>query len=47
MMISNLEICDYEKSDFLHLQPMLSINNLSTSSEDIPTQKDISAFLEI
>ena len=46
MMTSNLEICNYEKSDFVHLQPMLSINNLLVSSEDIPTQKDISAFRE-
>ena len=46
MRISNLEICDYEKSDFLHLQPTLSINNSPISSEDIPMQKDISAFRE-
>ena len=46
MMRSNLEICDYEKSDFLLLQPMLSITNFPISSEDTPTQKDISAFRE-
>jgi len=46
MMVPSLEISDYEESDFLHLQPMLSIDNLPISSDNIPTQVDISSFEE-
>ena len=45
-IVSGLEIPGLEELFFLHLQPLLSIDNLPVSIKDIPTQQDIAQCSE-
>ena len=45
-VISNLEISGFNESQFLRLQPLLSINNIPVILDNIPSQEDISQFPE-